>query len=335
MSFYEQFLREGYALIKVILLLTGLFISGRLLALDVFFVHSYHYDYPWLQTYYQAFKKKLTTESLEDFQMDTKRLPESEFILQADQALSLITKKKPEVIVLADDNALKYVGPRAWAAGFPIVFLGINSNPRYYLNLDERVSGVLERSLIKVAITSLMKVNPDIRKVLLLMDGGVTSEAILETTFHNQKHNKIGWVKTDVMLTSQFSEWKSRVKNARMQGYDLIMIGNYARMADKNSQPVNVRTVGEWTGKHSEIPVFSFWRYGVKKGMAIGGLVMSGEAQGEEAATIVNQFLANKKFTRPLIRTPSRGKYVFSRSELKRWNIKLPTDISEQVNWRE
>ncbi|MBB1486772.1 ABC transporter substrate-binding protein [Oceanospirillum sediminis] len=267
--------------------------------------------------------------------MDTKRLPKSEFILQADLALSQIKKKKPGVVVLADDNALKYVGPGAWAAGFPIVFLGINSNPRYYLNLDDRVSGVLERPPVKIAVTSLMRVNPDVRKVLLLMDGGATSEAILETSFHNQKHNKIGWVEADVVLTSQFSEWKSRIKEAHMQGYDLIMIGNYARMTDENNQPVDVSVVGEWTGKHSEIPVFSLWHYGIEKGMAIGGLVMSGEVQGEEAATIVNQFLANKKFVMPLIRTPSRGEYIFSRSELRRWNIKLPTDISEQVSWKE
>lgn len=304
-------------------------------AADVFVVHSYHPEYPWLQTYYKAFKAKLETEQLDDFYLDTKRLPEKAFRLQAEKALAQIRKAQPKVVVLADDNALKYVGPLVKGSGFPVVFLGINSNPRYYVDVDDQVAGMLERPLMKDCITVLMRVQPDFRKILVLMDNGVTSQAILETVWSNKKTSKIGWAHIDLVMTSDLSEWKNAVRTARSKGYHAVLMGNYARMMTDAGKPVSVREVSEWTSQHSDLPVFSFWRYGISDRMAIGGFVMSGAEQGSGAAQIVNRYLKLRRFLPPAIRTPSQGEYIFSRTQLKRWQIELPEDIARKTQWRD
>lgn len=33
--------------------------------------------------------------------------------------------------------------------------------------------------------------------------------------------------------------------------------------------------------------------------------------------------------------TPKKGKYLFSKSELKRWGLELPDDIAELTEWME
>lgn len=312
-----------------------LLFSPTSFALDVLFVHSYHHDYGWVKSYYSAFKSKLRTDSLIDFEMDTKRLTEEQFQDQADKAMALIYQHNPKVVVLSDDNALKYVGQTALDAGYHVVFLGINANPRMYVDISPQLSGVLERPLLKTGVSEIIRIIPKVKKIRVLMDAGITSSAIVDTSFNNRMAQKFGWVQVDVSLAKNFEHWKSLVRESPKQGYDLLLTGNFAKLSNSQGDTVSVREVSQWTGGNSDLPVFSFWSYSIGKGLSIGGVVMSGEEQGYEAATIINSYLKHNEFMAPTIRRPQKGRYMFSRSELKRWHLKLPEDIELQAIWRD
>ncbi len=303
------------------------------LALDIFFVHSYHHQYPWVNEYFTGFKQNLNSHSLIDFQMDTKRLPESAFQQQAQQALDAIRQHQPRIVVVADDNALKLVGRQAANLGYPVVFLGVNNNPREYLDVTERVSGVLERPLFKRSVLALRNIMPKLKRIKVLLEEGITSEAIISASFGGYIRQSVDDIQVDVSKVRDFNHWKSLVHAAPIQGYDLIILGNYARLPDNNGGTVPTDTTTKWTVLNSKIPVFAFWKFSVGAGKAVGGLVLAGEFQGKTAASIVNHYLRADEFSAPMIRIPTQGLYYFSHSEFLRWGFDIPKELEGQIYW--
>lgn len=311
------------------------FVSLHAYALDVFFVHSYHHAYPWVQEYYNAFSDHLNSSSLIDYQMDTKRIPTEQFQERADEVLQLIEQTQPKVVVVSDDNALRLVGKPALEQGFNVVFLGINGNPRLVLPLTHNLAGVLERPLLKRSVAELSRVLPKLNKILVLMDDGPTTTAIVETSFANQLSQEIAGVRVDVQRLKTFVEWQVSVKQSKAQGYDLIIMANYAKLLDQNGKTVPLDATSAWTSQYADLPVFGFWRYSVGKDKAVGGLVLTGQDQGKRTAEIVNYFLNENNFPLPHIITPKKGRYLFSKTQVARWNIQLPEIIEKQVEWIE
>ncbi|WP_415904283.1 ABC transporter substrate-binding protein [Neptuniibacter sp. QD48_55] len=304
-------------------------------ALDVFFVHSYHHAYPWVDEYYDTFKDKLETDSLEEYQMDTKRIPQDEFQARADEAINLILQKKPHVVVVADDNALRLVGKPALDHGFQVVFLGINGNPRLVIPITSNLAGVLERPLLKRSVVELARVVPRLKKVLILMDDGPTTTAIIDTSFNSKTSQKVAGTEVNIKRLKHFSDWKKEILQSKHNGYDIILLASYAKLLDEKNQAIELDIVSRWSSKHSELPIFACWRYSIGKDMVAGGLVLSGNDQGKNSAEIVNYFLRHQQFPNPSIITPKQGRYLFSKTQVDRWNLKLPTDIEKHVEWIE
>lgn len=299
--------------------------SSYSFATDIVFIHSYHADYPWVKEYRGGFMATIDDHSILEYEMDTKRQPTGSFEKIAQQALAFIDTEKPKLVVLADDNALKLLGPALVDQKLPLVFLGINANPRHYIKLNKNISGTLERPLLKRSILMLHDLFPKMKKLKVLMDSNPTSYAILETSFDDKFHQHISGVKVDISLEKTFNDWKLNTRSLEDSGYDALIIANYAALTDGQQQNVSLDDVSEWTSKNSPVPMFAFWGYSIGKGKAIGGLIISGVQQGVKAAKIVNQYFVTGKL--PAITTPVRGSLMFSEHELRRWNIKLKSKI--------
>lgn len=90
-------------------LLAGLLYCATLLAesRQILVIESYHAEYPWDQSYLAGLRDKLPGYQIHTFEMDTKRLPKSEFDTQAEKAWRRFEEIRPELVVLGDDNAVK------------------------------------------------------------------------------------------------------------------------------------------------------------------------------------------------------------------------------------
>ena len=84
--------------------------------------------------------------------MDTKRLPTTPIFRNGStKPFYTIKNSKPDVVVLGDDNALKFMLPKLYNEPISIVFLGINSNPRKLLARYQgqaQITGILEQPLL-------------------------------------------------------------------------------------------------------------------------------------------------------------------------------------------
>lgn len=303
----------------------------------VFVVESYHSEYPWDQDYRRALQERLSPRcELAFYTLDSKRLPGDQVRQRAEEALQKIRAFNPDLVIVGDDAALQKVG-RVWALqGKPVIYLGINNNPRNYFDTTPpNISGVLERPLILRNIFELGRSIKGMRRALTMFDSDLTSRIIRDETFVGRDSIRLGDIDVDISLTDSFAAWQQKVLDAPKQ-YQAIWIGLYFTLRDKNGKVVDGAEVLRWTEAHSKLPLFAFWNFSVGKGKTAGGLVLTGYEQGKEAAAMANAYLFGGKPLSGLFPvTPSEGEYLFSRSELARYGITLPEKVRARSRWLE
>ncbi|MGF1697920.1 hypothetical protein L4C54_19855 [Vibrio lamellibrachiae] len=300
----------------------------------ILLIESYHSEFPWDKEYIQGIKSRVNVDhELVTFQMDTKRIPQSQYADKADKAWDYYQNHKPDIVLLGDDNALKYMLPKLYNEPISIVFLGINSNPRGLLaeyRGQAEITGILERPLLLKnikSITQLMQM--DQGKVLVLFDSGTTSH-IANTFISTQFEGALRQLKVEVTSynVETISEWKSLVTDAKKDGYQAIVIGLYHTLVDEQLNNVDANNVLSWTNQNTPIPIFGFWDFSVGQGKTIGGIVLFGESQGSAAGAIAEQILQGKSASKIPIKTGEKGKAMYSRQEAARWNLTPPSSWS-------
>jgi len=294
-------------------------------------VESYNVEMAWDAAYKKALEDTLGERyKLEYVQMDTKRLPKSQHPAMADQAWARYEQLKPALVVLGDDAALKYLCDRLGATSTPVVYLGINNNPREYFDNQRyrNITGVLERPNMKRNIALARRLLPNARRALVLFDTDVTSQVVRKETFGSQDSHDLSGIQVDLKLVTNWEDWQHEVLSAR-EKYDLIFIGLYQALHDREGRSVNTRDeVARWTSEHAPVPTFGFWDWAVGADKTAGGLVLYGYDQGKAAGDIALRILGGTPPSAIYPVTADRGRFFFSRKQLQRWGLKLPDDLA-------
>lgn len=307
-----------------------LIFSSQVCATKVLLIESYHSGYPWDASYVKGIEQTLLPSvEFERFEMDTKRLPPGEFKRKANEAFAVYQRFQPDIVMLGDDNALSHMLPKLYDEPISIVFLGVNANPRALLKQyrgKAKVTGVLERPLFVKSLGELRKIfsTPDF-KVLVLFDSGVTSK-IAKEYIENQYtliRKNLG-IEVEIKAIATKQSWREQVMAAKEQGFTLIIVGLYQTLVNESGANVPAAEVIKWTSENSQLPLFAFWDFAVGVDKAVGGVVLFGQSQGAEAATMVNQIVEHGQPLVIPIATGSKGKAIYSKSELERWGITMP-----------
>lgn len=302
----------------------------------ILIIHSYHAQYPWVENYMKGIVSVLNNQfKIEHFYMDTKRLPPNRFPIMAAEAFKKFLAVKPSGVILSDDNALKWATPMFKESNCPIVYLGINNNPRNYNLLGHNnISGVLERPPLKRSMLLMKKHLIPMKRAMLLFDNGTTASVLKEEIFNNKGSVTLGNTVVDIFLIDTFDRWKETFTSKnKTQTYDVIYIGLYHTLTDSKGNHVDSEKVIRWTSDNSKLPIFSLWNFSVGKGRAMGGYVLNGEDQGVRAAgRMLEMFNKPKDLILPPV-TGEEGRYIFSRYELKRWSLTLPKALEEHTQW--
>lgn len=310
---------------RLALMLVGIAcVSYALAQPKVMIVHSYHSDFSWVQDYRDGLLQGLLPATLVEYFLDAKRLSVPALEQRAEQAWQLVLAEQPDVLVVADDAALRLLSERIQAEQIATVFLGINANPRQYGAMSPRLTGVLERPPLRRATAMLRHLIATVDAVDVLMDSHPTSFEIIEHSLAGQRQGEISGIQLTTYQFRHFDQWKAHVL-ALGDEVDAILLTTYAALVDgPDDALVNVTSddVSRWTSANSKVPVFSFWSFSIAPDMAIGGYVVSGQQQGSEAAVLVNKFLTTGEIAP--VRSLGEGVYMFSRAQLDRWRLPIP-----------
>jgi len=307
-------------------------ISLPLHAKTILVIESYHGEYIWDSHYTQALKDELSEKhQLIFFEMDTKRLDQTQFRSQADKAYKLYKEVRPDIVILGDDNALKLLGPRFGTTQTPTFFLGINNNPRRYFKqgIPANITGVLERPIFnRTAVAHLNSILPTANKVLVLLDKGITSDAIMKD-LTKKRRGFANSITLDIKMHSTLKQWKNSVLSAKDSGYDCIIVALYQRIFDENGRYIDPNKIITWTSQHTQLPPFAFWSFAVGDQKAIGGTVVDGYLHGKASAQQIMAFIASNKM--PAIQTPMNGVFVYNEKMLRKWNLSIPPNLLKKA----
>lgn len=294
-------------------------------------VESYNVEMAWDVAYKKALEETLGERyKLEYFQMDTKRLPRAQHAAMADLAWARYEQLNPAMVILGDDAALKYLCDRLGATATPVVYLGINNNPREYFDPQRyrNITGVLERPNMKRSIALVRRLLPKARRALVLFDTDTTSQVVRREVFGDQDSLDVSGIQVDLKLAGNWEEWQREVINARGK-YDLVFIGLYQALHDREGHSVNTRDeVARWTSANAPVPTFGFWDWAVGADKTAGGLVLHGYDQGKAAGEIALRILGGTPPSAIYPVTADRGRFYFSRKQLQRWGLALPPDLA-------
>ena len=114
----------------------------------VTYINSFHRGHPSSDDIMDGILENFPADSFEidTYFMDTKRNPERGYIeQQAAQLFNSIMELQPDILLISDDNAVKYlVQPHLEELDMPIVFCGVNWTDAEYDLPPNKVTGMLE-----------------------------------------------------------------------------------------------------------------------------------------------------------------------------------------------
>lgn len=303
------------------------FFPLQLMAAEILVISSYHQANLWDQSYSAALKKHLKgNHHISHLYLDTKRQPHQTQEQLVSQGMAAYQARKPALVVLGDDNAINALARPIAALGTPVVFLGMNENPRPKgLVGHPLITGVLERPLLKRNISEMSQLMGGIRQALVLFDESEVARTAIEEEFKARSELKVGQTRVSSRQFTDYRRWQEAVLASRQNGYEAIFLGLYHTLTDEQGLHVSEQQVLAWTNAHSPVPLFGFWDFAVGPGRTIGGLVLDGSPQGEKAAELANAILAGTAPGALSPRAAQRGEYLFSKSELARWQLEAPS----------
>jgi ABC-type uncharacterized transport system substrate-binding protein len=190
----------------------------------IVYVNSYHQGHPPSDQITAGLMENLPVDSFEVIAhfMDTKRNPSQEYIeAKAAALLDSIKEANPDLLVVSDDNAVKYlVQPHLQDQNMPVVFCGVNWSADQYGLSRNNITGILELLPVGEVMATMKSYYPSMQRLLVLNENTTTSrktKPILDTLL-----NRIG-IEVTQALVDDFESWKASFKEGN-QSHDIIYL---------------------------------------------------------------------------------------------------------------
>lgn len=188
----------------------------------VLYINSYNEGYPPSDEIMQALAKNLPTDSFElkiEF-LNSKIESSADNIHQrVDSILKLMYEFQPDIVVISDDNAMKYlVEPYASEIRVPIVFCGINWSAGQYQFSKNQITGMLEVLPLTSGLQTLKALYPQSKTLAVLSENTLSEKnntSLLDTLYRN-----LGFT-PEYFLVDSFAAWKQAFIQAS-EKFDII-----------------------------------------------------------------------------------------------------------------
>lgn len=224
---------------------------------------------------------------------------------------------KPDVAIACDNAALEFfVHERdALFPGLPVVFCGINDWQPSMLEGQNGYTGVLERVGYSATLSMIERLFPKRRHVFVLVDTSESAKAMareLEATAE-AGHPDLILERSPALPIEGIAAWASGLPPD-----SVIYYLNYLVDPSGNGHPPE--TVARALSETSGLPVFTsndvfFVPY------VLGGLLVTGEGQGREAARLALKIIQGASAEALPIESDGANAYRFSYGELRRFDL--------------
>lgn len=188
-----------------------------------FFVSSYHRGYEHADQEEAGLRAALAGHcTIRQFDMDSKRHGEQAFKENAAlKAKAIIESWKPDIVIVADDNAVKYLlRPYYKDAKIPFVFCGLNWTAAEYGLPYKNATGMIEVAPITQLLRNAERMLPQFHRAFYLGADVLTEKKNLKR--YQEAAKQMGFT-VDYALVDSTDAWIKEYKRA--QQYDLVILG--------------------------------------------------------------------------------------------------------------
>lgn len=208
------------------ILLLGLFLmSCADKSESILYVNSYHQGYASSDSIMAGMEEVLEGRNinLNTFYLDSKRNPElSQISLVVNEILNSIEILQPDVILVSDDNAVKYlVQPHLEGSEIPVLFCGVNWSASQYGLPTKNCTGMLEVLPLGQLLNVIKSNYPQAKRLTVLSENTLSernNKTLLDTLYHSH-----GFADVTYSLVDNFEDWKDAFRNAN-DSSDVIYI---------------------------------------------------------------------------------------------------------------
>jgi ABC-type uncharacterized transport system substrate-binding protein len=274
-------MKNSLYLLFLILLLSGCAPQQKA---QVLYINSYHEGYPLSDEVMKTTKEELEGKNIEmeSFFLNSKLYPEEEsIVVRAKQAAEITKLYQPDIIILSDDNAVKYFGSvYKDSLNIPFVFCGVNWDDAVYNLPKDQFTGILEILHVKESIDYLKQSWPDAKKL------GILSENTNSERKNQVYLNRMTGMKNEFRLVNDFEEWKQKFLELS-ESCDMIFLPTNGAIKNWNDEEAE-----NFVKNHIKIPVFTCDDF-MMRFSAFGMTKVAGE-QGEWAANMAWMIINGK-----------------------------------------
>lgn len=284
-------------------------------------IASYHQGFAWQDLIDSGIQEVLEGQcELKQFYMDTKREPSPEDARQkALEAKALIESWQPDVVIVSDDNASRYVVmPYFKDSPIPFVFCAVNWTVDEYGYPYSNVTGMVEIPPIKQAIQQAQRILGNVKTGTCFIPD---LESEQKTCRKYMDVLKLLGIDLTITTADTMSEFEEKFKS--VQSVDVILMSNNLVLKDwdvvrakqivmDNAKALTM-TVDEWMTPFTML-----------------GFTQVGQEQGKYAASTALKILEGTKPSEIAI-IPNREWNLFVNEPLlAKAGINIPSDLRQK-----
>ena len=286
----------------------------------ILILHSYHQGYLWTDMIQEGFSRTVLKQfpKAEIFveYMNTKRQTAATMSPHLVELYKqLYQNVKLDVIVASDNNALDFLllHRDSLFPGVPVVFCGINDFFKYHLDPASSFTGVREDLDIFSTISVGLKLHPGTKKVTFISDA--TETGLINLGLARKvavKFPDIQFIELHALTAAQLSDSLKKLEDD-----SIVLALSFFR--DPEGKTFSARESMEFILSASRRPVYTVWDFYMTSG-AVGGKLLSGRLQGENAANLAAKIMRGEKaWSIPVMESPTA--FMFDYAGLQRFSI--------------
>lgn len=297
---------------------------------EVLLIHSYHKGYKWSDDISKVLEDRLAKSGdiiLSTVYMDTKKIATPSYFDKLFELYSEQFERRDfDLVVVSDNNALEFAVRyhERLFKNLPVVFLGINNFDKamlYENNMSSFTTGVVEVVDVKKNIDLILKIHPDLEKLVIINDRSRTGHAMKRDIFQVLPRYKER-LEFEYIDNMEIGDLKSKVRNLPPKTAILWVllfkdkVGNFFTYKESLQQ---IRAV-------SSVPIYGLWDFYLGEGI-VGGILTSARAQAYAASKIVVEILEGADPREIPVLKKSLNRYMFDYKELELYSIEVPAKI--------
>jgi diguanylate cyclase (GGDEF)-like protein/PAS domain S-box-containing protein len=291
---------------------------------QILLLNSYHQGLSWTDNITRAVQQELADYPVElsvEY-LDSKRRPLSDvWSPMRDYLAQKYTSANFAAIIVSDNNALQFINSEREQLfpQVPVIFCGINFfQPPMINSLRPQVTGVKEEIAPLETVRLMQKLQPELKRLIVVSDLSETSRANLETCRQQFKllneTLKIDWwhglASND--LLGRLAQLNPRNDGVLLLSFTHDADGHYLSFAEQ----------GQQLSTAAKAPMYGLWDFYLGTGI-LGGSVISAPEQGKLAAGLCRQILQGRSANEIPIQRHLSGRFIVDSRALQRFDIPL------------